>query len=161
MKKEALFFTAGVLTAVSITALAAQLEVNPNSFPITINGEPVEIEGYNLNDNTYFKLRDIGDKLGFNVGFENDTIVITKNDERPSKPDGAKDKGGQLIPGISELPEGEGATPAEALEELKTRLAQKVESGEMTQAEADEIISKFGEIPPEKPQQSENKAASE
>lgn len=157
MKKEALFFAAGVLTAVSITALAAQLEVNPNSFPITINGEPVEIEGYNLNDNTYFKLRDIGDKLGFDVGFENDTIVITKNNERPSKPDGAQDKGGQPIPGISgQLPEGEGATPAEALEELKTRLAQKVESGEMTQAEADEIINRFGEVPPEKPQQTGN-----
>ena len=142
LKREALFFSAGAAAALCVTALAAQMEVNPNPFPITVNGAPVEIEGYNLNDNTYFKLRDIGDKLGFSVDFENDTIVITKqNSSAPT-----------TLPGLTgEIPaDGKGATPEQALSELKERLSQKVASGDMTQAEADEIIKSFGDVSEDK-----------
>jgi hypothetical protein len=143
MKKEILFFAAGALTTAGITAFAAQLDVNPNSFPITLNGDPIEIEGYNLDGNTYFKLRDIGDKLGFDVDFENDTIVITKSDRSLSQTSTAP-----AFPGLPEqLPEGEGSTPEETLTELKDRLAQKVAAGEMTQAEADELLERFGQLP--------------
>jgi hypothetical protein len=66
----------GAVGTMSITALAEYI-VNPNSFPVTVNGSPVELEGYNINDRTYFQLRDIGDKVGFGVNFQNDTIHIT------------------------------------------------------------------------------------
>lgn len=142
MKKEVLFFIAGAAAALGITAFAAQVELNPNSFGITLNGTPVEIEGYNIDGNTYFKLRDIGDKVGFDVDFENDTIIISHKNQppvsNPSQP--------PLLP--TQLPEGEGATPESALAELKQRLETKVASGEMTQAEADEILAQFGEISP-------------
>ena len=160
MKKEVLFYAAGVLTAVGVTAFAAQMDVNPNSFPITLNGSPVEIEGYNLDGNTYFKLRDIGDKLGFDVDFQDDTIVITSNNRAPEKPDG--EKGAHGMPGMPEqLPEGEGATPEEALAELKERLAQKVSAGEMTQEEADKLIEQFGTLPEGTPVPSETPAPTE
>ena len=144
MKKEALFFTAGIASALCITALAAQVDLNPNAFPITLNGTPVEIEGYNIDGSTYFKLRDIGEKTGFDVSFENDTIVIKTQQTPPKKPEGISS-----VPGMPEqLPEGEGATPEEALAELKERLAKKVEAGEITQTEADEIIAQFGTAAP-------------
>lgn len=134
MKKELLFFTVGAAAAFGITAFAAYMDVNPNPFPITLNGAPIELEGYNINGNTYFKLRDIGEKTGFLVDFQDNTIVISK-----SAPNN--------IPGIGEKPsEGGGATAKETLDELCDRLAKKVASGEMTQAEADEIIRQFGAL---------------
>lgn len=133
MKKEILFFALGIASALGITALAASMEVNPNPFPITVDGAPVEIEGYNLNGSTYFKLRDIGDKLGFFVDFQDDTIVILK-----SAPD---------IPGITPQPtQGAGVDAAAALSELRDRLSRKVAAGEMTQAEADAVLEQFGEV---------------
>ncbi len=142
MKKEILFFTAGIASAICITALAAQVDLNPNTFPITLNGTPVEIEGYNIDGNTYFKLRDIGEKTGFDVDFQNNTIVITT---QTSPQDIIS-----TVPGMPEqLPDGMGATTDEALAELKERLAKKVEAGEITQAEADEIIAQFDISAPE------------
>ncbi len=35
--------------------------------PILLNGAPIEIEAYNINGHNYFKLRDIGKAVGFNV----------------------------------------------------------------------------------------------
>ena len=35
--------------------------------PILLNGAPVEIEAYTINGHNYFKLRDIGKAVGFNV----------------------------------------------------------------------------------------------
>ncbi len=72
-------FAAGVLigaaTVLSVSALAEYI-VNPNAFEVRINGEKADIEGYNINDSTYFKLRDIGDKVGFCVDFNDGVIEI-------------------------------------------------------------------------------------
>ena len=57
------------------------LSVNINPFKITVNGEPKNIEGYNINGSSYFKLRDIGDEVGFSVDFKEDTIMITTTEE--------------------------------------------------------------------------------
>lgn len=66
----------GAIATVSITALAEYLTV-PNPFPIKVNGTETAIEGYNINDNTYFKLRDVADAVGgFEVGFSDNTITI-------------------------------------------------------------------------------------
>lgn len=140
MKKEILFFIGGAACALGLTAFATQMDLNPNTFPIMLNGSNVEIEGYNINGSTYFKLRDIGDKVGFNVDFENDTIMISQKNPLPIS--------GQPQPPMmpAQLPEGEGVTPEAALAELKSRLSQKVASGEMSQTEADEILAQFGEV---------------
>ena len=46
---------------------------------ITLDGQEIELIGYVINGNNYFQLRDLGDKLGFGVSWDNDThtVVIT------------------------------------------------------------------------------------
>ena len=66
------FGTAGVF--------AGQYMATDNPFPIQLNGTNVSLTGYNINDETYFKLRDIADVVGgFTVGFENNTIQLAKD----------------------------------------------------------------------------------
>ena len=55
--------------------------ITPNPFKITVNGLSKNIEGYNINGSTYFKLRDIGNEVGFNVDFKENTIMIENTDE--------------------------------------------------------------------------------
>lgn len=72
----------GTITTLSITALAEYIVV-PNSFPVKVNGQTVQVEGYNINDSTYFKLRDVAAAVGgFEVGFEDNAIVVNT----PNKP---------------------------------------------------------------------------
>lgn len=66
----------GAVAAVSVTALAEYVIV-PNSFPVKVNGQTVQVEGYNINDSTYFKLRDVADAVGgFDVDFVDGTIMV-------------------------------------------------------------------------------------
>lgn len=54
------------------------LTATQNKFPVQLNGENVAIEGYNINDNTYFKLRDIAATVGgFDVDFNNNIIQLS------------------------------------------------------------------------------------
>lgn len=72
----------GATATLSITALAEYIVV-PNSFPVKVNGQTVQVEGYNINDSTYFKLRDVADAVGgFEVGFEDNAIIVNT----PQKP---------------------------------------------------------------------------
>lgn len=72
----------GAVTTLSITTLAEYI-VNPNTYPVLVDGQEVDIEGYNINDSTYFKLRDIGNKTGFSVDFANNTIIINSTASTP------------------------------------------------------------------------------
>lgn len=85
MKKKELFV--GVLIGSAITAtgaFAVQYVATDNPFPITLNGNSVNIQGYNIEGSTYFKLRDIADVVGgFSVGFENNTITLAKDGYTP------------------------------------------------------------------------------
>lgn len=75
MKKLITGILIGSIATISITAFA-QYVVNPNPYPVLIDGETVDIEGYNINDKTYFQLRDVGDNVGFRVDFANDMILV-------------------------------------------------------------------------------------
>lgn len=58
-------------------------DVLPNHFTIKVDGTEKKIEGYNINGYSYFKLRDIGEQVGFNVDFKEETILIeTQNEVR-------------------------------------------------------------------------------
>ncbi len=71
-------FIAGAVIFGMAGALAADLIVNPNAFPITFDGNSVSIEGYNIDGRTYFKLRDISAAVGgFDVDFKDDTITLS------------------------------------------------------------------------------------
>lgn len=62
----------------SAGVFAGQYTATDNPFPVQLNGKDVSLTGYNINDQTYFKLRDIADTVGgFDVNFENDTISLS------------------------------------------------------------------------------------
>lgn len=83
MKKQ--FITGVVIGGMTFGAagvFAGQYMATENPFPVQLNGTNISLEGYNINDNTYFKLRDIADAVGgFTVGFENNTIILTSDKE--------------------------------------------------------------------------------
>lgn len=56
-------FVSGAVAFGVVGAMAANMVTTPNSFPIKLNGQDVSIEGYNVDDYTYFKLRDIADDI--------------------------------------------------------------------------------------------------
>lgn len=59
----ALGFALSSPTAQAVESILAQRCTSP----ILLNGAPVEIEAYTINGHNYFKLRDIGKAVGFNV----------------------------------------------------------------------------------------------
>ena len=59
----ALGFSLGSPAAQAVEGILAQRCTSP----ILLNGAPVEIEAYTINGHNYFKLRDIGKAVGFNV----------------------------------------------------------------------------------------------
>lgn len=106
MKKNFILgFISGGIICAAITGFAVEYAVTENPYPVKVNGETTVIEGYNINDSTYFKLRDIADAVGgFRVDFVNDEIALTNVDPAPvptPTPTPAPTKA------ISELAEGE------------------------------------------------------
>lgn len=81
MKKQIIIsFLSGAVLFGSVGVFAGQYMATDNPFPVQLNGQSVSIEGYNINDNTYFKLRDIADVIGgFDVDFQNNTIQLSQN----------------------------------------------------------------------------------
>ncbi len=78
MKKFILGFITGGIICATVTGLAVEYAVTANPFPVKVNGVETAIEGYNINDSTYFKLRDVADAVGgFEVGFADNTITIS------------------------------------------------------------------------------------
>lgn len=69
-------FLSGVIIASTVGAIAATYTATENTYPIKVNGQSAQMEGYNIGGSTYFKLRDIGSKMGFDVGFNNNTIYV-------------------------------------------------------------------------------------
>ncbi len=90
MKRFTLGFIIGGVICSTLTGFAVEYAVTANPFPIKVDGIEKSIEGYNINDSTYFKLRDIADAVGgFTVGFTNNTITISTQAEpfdQPSEP---------------------------------------------------------------------------
>lgn len=67
----------------SLTSFAtAVLNVTENPFRVKVDGAIKNIEGYNINSSTYFKLRDIGEHVGFDVDFKDDSIMIKTGKKR-------------------------------------------------------------------------------
>lgn len=79
MKKYIAGIATGVILSFTV-ALAVNYTATENTFPIQLNGENVNVEGYNIDGSTYFKLRDIADTVGgFNVDFNDNTIQLSKD----------------------------------------------------------------------------------
>ncbi len=80
VKKIALGFVIGALVcgAIGVFASYSSYTTKDNPYPVTLDGREIKIEGYNIEGNTYFKLRDIADAVGgFTVDFKDNKIVLT------------------------------------------------------------------------------------
>lgn len=85
MKNFIMGFIGGGIICATVTGLAVEYAVTVNPFPVKVNGAEAAIEGYNINDNTYFKLRDVADAVGgFRVDFVNNEIMITTVESTPT-----------------------------------------------------------------------------
>lgn len=81
MKKFICGFLCGAVLCTAIGAFAVN-SIYENPYKITVNGVEKSIQGYNIDDYSYFKLRDIADAVGgFNVDFDNDTIVLSTGEQ--------------------------------------------------------------------------------
>lgn len=75
-KNIALILTGMVLgTTLTGGAVAAGLVAEPTWNPIFVDGVQVEMEAYRIGDHNYVKLRDIGEKVGFNVYWDDGVQV--------------------------------------------------------------------------------------
>lgn len=81
VKELVIGFLSGVIVSQSIFVFAnSGYNITLNPFKIKIDNVEKQIEGYNINGNSYFKLRDIGKQIGFNVDFKENTIMIDTNE---------------------------------------------------------------------------------
>lgn len=79
MKKFITGFLCGAILC-GVFSVFAVNSIYENPYKILVNGEEKYIQGYNVDDYSYFKLRDIADAVGgFTVDFQNDTIQISKD----------------------------------------------------------------------------------
>lgn len=67
----------GVVTTLGVTVYAENMDVKINTIPIKVNGNKVDMKGYNIKGHTYFQLRDVGEATNFKTEFKNNTIFIT------------------------------------------------------------------------------------
>lgn len=95
-------FISGAVAFTMVGAFAANMVTEPNTYPVQLDGKNVNIEGYNVDDYTYFKLRDISDVIGgFDVDFKDDTIVLTSQENRLSiKDEGMFSSGGTVTEAV-------------------------------------------------------------
>lgn len=84
--KSKLITASIIVTLATAPVLANEIfSATKNEFKVKVNNREVDIQGYNIEDYTYFKLRDIGKHLGFEVDFKDDTIIIN-NGQYQSEP---------------------------------------------------------------------------
>ncbi|MGI6182129.1 MAG: hypothetical protein ACOYIE_08650, partial [Agathobaculum sp.] len=58
----------------------------PSESAIVLDGEPISLTGYRVNGNNYYRVRDIGSAIGFDVGYKNKTVLISSAAD-PEQPD--------------------------------------------------------------------------
>ena len=79
-KRNVISFILGAAIFGTVGLTAGQFMAEKNIYPVQINGENVDLDGYNINGNTYFKLREISNVVGgFDVDFFNNTIQLSKD----------------------------------------------------------------------------------
>ena len=73
-------FIAGMLCGAilfgGVSAYAAGIIAEPSSHRVFVDGKEVHIEGYGIEGHNYFKLRDIGEQVVFNVYWSDETQTV-------------------------------------------------------------------------------------
>lgn len=101
-EREAVELTTGV-TYTRIggewTALEPDPEVKPSSSSVLLNGEPVSLSGYNLNNNNFYKLRDLGQALNIAVYWDHSQEqVVVQADASHAEAEGLEEATKETAP---------------------------------------------------------------
>ena len=79
-KNNVISFICGAVIFSSVTAFAQEtLRVESNKYPIFVNGENQNVDGYNINDYTYLKLSDFKKLLPVDISFDEKNERININ----------------------------------------------------------------------------------
>ena len=104
MKKRILTLALALVIVLGVSAFparpalaAAPLSAKPTASTVLVNGENVAFDAYNINDNNYFKLRDLAFTLNgtvkqFAVGWDGDNNAISLTSGQGYAPDGSEMK---------------------------------------------------------------------
>ena len=76
MKKFLIGLICGIFISSSTVRAYQSYVAYKNEYSVFVDGQESDIDGYNINGYTYFKLRDIGKYIGFNVDFKEGDIII-------------------------------------------------------------------------------------
>lgn len=110
----------------------------PSYSEVRLNGQVVEMTGYNINNNNYYRIRDVGPLIGFGVDWDNDsaTVVISSDREAVVNPPAS------LAPtGGDELTGGEQSTavlPADGTGTSGTTVPPSTDTGTATDTQTPE-----------------------
>ena len=77
------FLTCLLLAGVTTTAYAAGIVAERSHHRIVVDGKEAQMEAYVINGNNYVKLRDIGEKVGFNVYWDTNTKTVQIETGKP------------------------------------------------------------------------------
>ena len=83
LRRDVAGFAVGLLCGgvifggVGIASGVIATPLTESSQKVTLDGQAVSLEGYNINGNNYFKLRDLVFALGFSVDWDNATSTVT------------------------------------------------------------------------------------
>ena len=103
LRRDVAGFAVGLLCGgvifggVGIASGVIATPLTESSQKVTLDGQAVSLEGYNINGSNYFKLRDLGKAMDFGVTWNNDsrTVEIDSNagyveEEKPAIPGAVK-----------------------------------------------------------------------
>ena len=80
MRGKYIQFVSGVIIGAVLVpttyAAVQQFTATPSTQRFYVDGKQVRLEAYAINGNTYVKLRDIGEAVGFNVGYDSTTNSV-------------------------------------------------------------------------------------
>ena len=91
-----IFGSVGIASGVIATPLTE------SSQKVTLDGQAVSLEGYNINGNNYFKLRDLGKAMDFGVTWNNDSRTVEIDSST-----GYVEEQKPTIPGAVSIPTGD------------------------------------------------------
>ena len=78
--KKSLYLIAGILIGAALTggssAVAAGIMAERSHHRVVVDGKEVQMEAYVINGNNYFKLRDMGKTVGFEVFWDSDAKCV-------------------------------------------------------------------------------------
>lgn len=108
LRRDVAGFAVGLLCGgvifggVGIASGVIATPLTESSQKVTLDGQAVSLEGYNINGNNYFKLRDLGKAMDFGVTWDNDSRTVEIDSST-----GYVEEQKPAIPGAVSIPTGD------------------------------------------------------